>query len=1332
MRAYASCDHLAPTTPVSAVMMKKEMLSIRQKRGRVVEVYDGRKWPVVRCGSVYVTSEDSTHKVTQTVVTATSVAEKRRRASKYTVAVGTSHGHVQAFLEDADSVLAALDQCQAEEKCLMLIKKPKEAARKMLKSHSLSNLSVSDPQLYRQFNGLPLSAVHHPPPALTTGHHKGKRSSDEHSVTSTDTERSEPRRRYVSSKGKENFKQQQQQQQQQQHRRSQPDPHKPPDYYHSDSSSSSLASEYRNVPRRDRERDRDRDSRRRGDLRYSSIPEDAHEINNNINGGGVGGVGGKEGVSMYHSCHDLSFASQTSSANTSTYSRGQGQGQVKPGHNHPHHPHPHHPHPSDQIASDQMYGGRGQRGPPDLVTPTVHDPGDLEDAARSRSMGNLTTGLATFSLVGQRKADSMLDLPSSSSYSSAPPPPHPSSSSRHGPPPPPPPSSSGSSQAARHRSEGTGGAPPYPDHLRSPDPGAGYVRSPRHSYPESGRTPRRRSEDDEVFFSPLPGAPPPPRHHHASSNGFHNGMTTTTNSNNNNNNHHYHEPHKSHHHHHHHNQQADSAAPSGRPQHPPQQHRNGHAATYHSGSSSSTSREQTPQGDVPPPKPKRSLPHVPLNETSERIKRFTEMMSSSGSRSTANSAMSQQTPTTPHTPPSRQASFTTDNGSDCEVSTLLEARHKDAAAAATASSSSLQRLPQEADLMQQYHHHHQPSRNVRGKDAGGGGAEERGARPQPHSARQAARSQGTPSQLPYGGDATFTSSHSHSSTMDSGYTTNTEGDGDSTANSIHHPHQSQQPPHPHNPHNPHHVLSPPYHPPPPPPQYPHHSHPNHHHPHHHPQHHHQQVDEASPRVVPAPRSLSLAAARKFSSMQNVSTGHVQHAHGPPPPPAPHSGRPTHPAEWGGGGAGRNQAGAPPPPSSHSSKGPAPMRAHHPADPKAEHQRRSWDLAHNFKSLDFMPVTDSNAQRTGRAQGIEDLVVKPQAVSLNSLGGRGKPPQEAASPRRAESQRREGGQGRRGSFHDAMQQQQQQHVDNGAHLPTSDNTTTTTNHTLPGHWKVNNNGNNVNNTHNNNNNNNTKPITRNSNSNSNAPLTLPKTNSNIHNNSHNNNGDAVNTTPTLFQLSQNFNLCSAKLFLPGDLSLGKLLSLTSVQVALPSDLGSPTAQSPQGRCARLGGPGSAFRPVRSGSVGGGHVTVEMVGVGALEQPRCQQLCVLGEVRVGDVLVEVNGRQCVGMAGTTLQGLLDATMGEVTLTIARRKEEKDDSRVQQLESSLHSLQVEVQRMREELSKKDARIRELSTMLPWKRGEEGVVGGDGGGVVLGAAEEGAFVIGDNEFVV
>ena len=69
----------------------------------------------------------------------------------------------------------------------------------------------------------------------------------------------------------------------------------------------------------------------------------------------------------------------------------------------------------------------------------------------------------------------------------------------------------------------------------------------------------------------------------------------------------------------------------------------------------------------------------------------------------------------------------------------------------------------------------------------------------------------------------------------------------------------------------------------------------------------------------------------------------------------------------------------------------------------------------------------------------------------------------------------------------------------------------------------------------------------------------------------------------------------------------------------------------------------------------------------------------------------------------------------------------NRVQQLKSSLKKLEMEVQRLNEEMSKKDARILELSTMLPWKRDEE-----TGGDKVILESEEGAFVIGDNEFVV
>lgn len=168
---------------------------------------------------------------------------------------------------------------------------------------------------------------------------QAKRSSDEQSVTSTDTDRSEPRRRYVSARGKENVKQPPHPV------RALPDPgNQSSDYYLSDSSS--VASDYQYVPRR--ERDREREAGRRADLRYSSIPEDAQEINNN----------NSNKAAMYHSCHDVSLAAQAGGAGRPDWGR-PGQGQGHQGQGHP-------GQGQGPISSDQMYGSRGgpNRGGP--------------------------------------------------------------------------------------------------------------------------------------------------------------------------------------------------------------------------------------------------------------------------------------------------------------------------------------------------------------------------------------------------------------------------------------------------------------------------------------------------------------------------------------------------------------------------------------------------------------------------------------------------------------------------------------------------------------------------------------------------------------------------------------------------------------------------------------------------------------------------------------------------------------------------------------------------------------------------------------------------------
>ncbi|KAI8775989.1 homeobox protein 2 [Biomphalaria glabrata] len=122
---------------------------IQDRLGKMVDVYDGRKWPVVKVASIYIHPVDNVHKLTQAVLSDPSVGKKRWRTNKYTLAVGTTHGHVQVFLSENDFVLNVFQQCTAEEKCLLLIKKPKDASKKLLKSQSLNNLSMSDTQLYK-------------------------------------------------------------------------------------------------------------------------------------------------------------------------------------------------------------------------------------------------------------------------------------------------------------------------------------------------------------------------------------------------------------------------------------------------------------------------------------------------------------------------------------------------------------------------------------------------------------------------------------------------------------------------------------------------------------------------------------------------------------------------------------------------------------------------------------------------------------------------------------------------------------------------------------------------------------------------------------------------------------------------------------------------------------------------------------------------------------------------------------------------------------------------------------------------------------------------------
>ncbi|XP_060562175.1 homeobox protein 2-like isoform X2 [Ruditapes philippinarum] len=140
--------------------LRSQSSSTKMGPGKALSIYDGRKWPVVKCGAVYVTDEDKTKTVTKNVISLSSASEekKKQKSSKYTVAIGSSFGHVHSFLKDSDNVLKSYEKTQAEDKCLLLIRKPKSASKqsffslKMLKAHSWADVSVKDMHL-RQPDG---------------------------------------------------------------------------------------------------------------------------------------------------------------------------------------------------------------------------------------------------------------------------------------------------------------------------------------------------------------------------------------------------------------------------------------------------------------------------------------------------------------------------------------------------------------------------------------------------------------------------------------------------------------------------------------------------------------------------------------------------------------------------------------------------------------------------------------------------------------------------------------------------------------------------------------------------------------------------------------------------------------------------------------------------------------------------------------------------------------------------------------------------------------------------------------------------------------------------
>ncbi|XP_041374055.1 GATA zinc finger domain-containing protein 14-like isoform X2 [Gigantopelta aegis] len=1151
------------------------MFSVRERRGKVVEVFDGRKWPVVRGGSVYVAVNDTAKNVTSAIITGTSIAEKKKRTNKYTVAVGTTHGHIQAFLDDSDCVLSALDGCKAEEKCLMLIKKPKASSKQMLKSHSWANLSVSDSQLYLQLDG----SLH-----VDTRRHKYK------------------------------WK-------------------KKPDQTKSDCSKDDLVPKlYDTIPRKGQSVQSWRDDvnsrlfpATNGTGRLvdnwpaqngiSQRSRSDREINNNMTN--------KSENYMYHSCIELPTmpAMQESEED---YGR---------------------------IGNDQLYSQ--VNGNDDA------DPENSDQVSRCHSLGDLTTGL-TLSVIGQKKADSMLNL----------------------------------SQ--------------FPNN----------VRRPNHSTPGPSSVARQKDHRTDARTNETKHIPNKERN---SSQGHSQGH------------------------------------PQGHSQGHPQGHSQGHPQGHSQGHSQGRSSQQSVGSDqgrssvsssMSNGKTKRSLPHVPISEQTERIKRFTELMKA---RMALHSSTGQSTsPQSPHTPlDSGKSSIVPESCSSYEVSELLQGSQTYQQAESekhscgrfvtqTSGKSNYSKTEYKQNCLnnQNVYLNSNPT-NLTNRNSNSNSLTNHNSHYNPAANGTLSRhNTGPPPERRSDSGQTTLTSHSHSSTMDSGYATNDcEGDlyslSAQTGSTVHRTGNQLQKPHFH--HNSSNTDG----------AYVHNS---------------EQAKRKSSQLVQQEKTRVCGSNEtnrtngNFQSLNNkaceerrrefsTDTSSNKSLHNQFRPICENNSANQIYQSVAQCDSKRKVIGEYPKETlSAANQSVHNSGSQHHQDGHLEFVRNDFQRKNNgfhgyheherienrhpmgfrknhYQSLDNIyqmnnrgiqhptsrqvPVrhgTDlQNGYQTYARQNRRSMTQVSQNVpetNGNKSGHR-----RASEPNRNVSNWKSGSDA---VFHQSLNNSfnSENNAENSEQFADQ---VRDVSHRMRDHFVGGNRHMNL------------QLDSRTGSSEFNRFSTLPggfKFQTNLEEEQK----SSTVKNPTLHQLSQLYTFHPIKIVLAKSPFNEKVsssppneerkssegLTLADIAIKLPgfqdaASKDSGMVSSPQGNYAKLGGPGSAFRPVRNP----GNNTAKVISVQEVSE-EMQKKCMMGNLMAGDLLVEMNGRMLLGADASIIQKSLEIIQGEITLTVAREKYHQEvktntDDNEDSSTPSVKALEKEIEYLRSEIIARDNKISELQSVLP-----------------------------------
>ncbi|CAG5115367.1 unnamed protein product [Candidula unifasciata] len=192
--------------------------------------------------------------------------------------------------------------------------------------------------------------------------------------------------------------------------------------------------------------------------------------------------------------------------------------------------------------------------------------------------------------------------------------------------------------------------------------------------------------------------------------------------------------------------------------------------------------------------------------------------------------------------------------------------------------------------------------------------------------------------------------------------------------------------------------------------------------------------------------------------------------------------------------------------------------------------------------------------------------------------------------------------------------------------------------------------------------------------------------------------SVGQEMSLFHITQKYDLAPVMINLPNNVLLNDMIQLSEVSVEMSLVGVSSLPNSLHGRALQIGTPGSAFTPVKNSVDRDKPLRAELkVLCFSSVWEDIHSYTTLGRVLKGDIVLEVNGWFCLGADVAYVRTLIENCKETITLTVARLKE-TDDVRFkgQTAVERIKGLESEISRLDDLIQARDERIKSLTVAV------------------------------------